>query len=98
MALTLTCPNRAERQVTESKWDAAEQLLLSHPDVTQTTALQTPTHVYAVVRTPEGAVTRIRTKSQEETNPDVGLASPVGTGRVLDLLVGSSVSSHGTRM
>ena len=88
MALTLTIPIPVERQLTESKWDAAEQLLQVHPEIQSSTVLQTPTHVYTVVRTDDGAVSRVRTKSQEETNVD--LASPLGSRGLLPVLVGSS--------
>jgi hypothetical protein len=71
MALTLNVPPPLERQLTESKWDAAEASLQMKPDATQEDALLTPKHVYSVVRTPEGTFARVRTKSREDTNVDV---------------------------
>ena len=71
MALTLNVPPPLERQLTESKWDAAEASLRTNPDATQEDALLTPKHVYSVVRTPEGTFERVRTKSREDTNVDV---------------------------
>jgi hypothetical protein len=72
-SLTLKVPLPAERQVTESKWDAAQQCLAANPEVDAQDALLTPRHVYTVVREPDGTFTRTRTKSREGIN--VGLAS-----------------------
>ncbi len=86
MALTLKVPPRVERQLTEAKWDAAEETLRRHPARVQEIVLTTPTHVYTVERTAEGTLERTRTKSQEE--PNVALdPSPRDRG-VLALLVG----------
>lgn len=86
MALTLKVPRTLERQLTETKWDVAEETLRRHPERSQETVLTTPTHVYSVERAPDGTLERTRTKSQEEPNVDL-VASP-RTGGVLSLLVG----------
>ena len=71
MALTLKAPPPVERQLTESKWDAAEASLRTNPEADEQEALLTPKHSYRVVRTPEGTFERVRTKSREDTNVDV---------------------------
>ena len=84
MALTLNIPPPLERQLTESKWDAAEASLRTNPDATREDALLTPKHAYSVVRTPEGTFARVRIKSREDTNVDVvALARPRGVHCVL---------------
>ena len=84
MALTLNIPPPLERQLTESKWDAAEASLRTNPDATREDALLTPKHAYRVVRTPEGTFARVRIKSREDTNVDVdALARPRGVHCVL---------------
>ena len=88
MALTLKVPPPAERQLTESKWEAAEQSLRENPHQQSAEALLTPKHVYTLHRSPDGALTRTRTKSREEPNVDV--ASPLGAGGVHPLLVGDA--------
>lgn len=98
MALTLKVPTPAERQLTESKWESGEEALRIHPVRTVHTVLETPNHVYTVVRETDGSFSRVRTKSQEETNSDVDLASPLGTRRVLSVLVGSAPDTTGTGM
>ena len=85
LELTLKTPPPAERQLTETKWDAAEQSLRDDPSRQSSNALATPHHVYMVVRNPDGSLTRTRTKSHEETNVDL-VASPCPGGRP-DLLV-----------
>lgn len=87
MALTLKVPAPAERQLTESKWDAAEDFLRLQSSAPLCTILETPNHAYTVVRETDGSFSRVRTKSQEDTNLDVDLASPVGTRRLLPVLV-----------
>ena len=96
MALTLKVPAPAERQLTESKWDAAEDFLRTQTSLPMCTILETPNHVYTVVRETDGSFSRVRTKSQEETNPDVDLASPVGTRRLLPVLVGNAPDTAGS--
>lgn len=91
MALTLKVPPPAERQLTESKWEVAEQTLREDPHRQSADAFLTPNHIYTLHRTPDGALTRIRTKSQEETNVDV--ASPLSTGGVRPVLVGNTTNA-----
>lgn len=79
MALTLKVPPPAERQLTESKWDAAEQSLREDTSLEAYTILATPSHVYTVVRETDGSLSRVRTKSQEETNVDLA-PSPCASG------------------
>jgi hypothetical protein len=88
MALTLKTPPPAERQLTETKWDAAEQTLHDDPSRQSVDVLLTPRHIYTVVRASDGTLTRVRTKSQEETNVD--LAASPGPGGVRPVLVGSA--------
>ena len=78
MALTLNTPLPLERQVTETKWDAAEGSLRASPSLETSTALLTATHVYAIVREPDGSLTRTRTKSREEPNVDLAPSPRVG--------------------
>ena len=96
MALTLNVPPPAERQLTESKWEVAEQSLRENPHQQSAEALLTPKHVYILRRSPDGALTRTRTKSQEETNVDV--ASPLGAGGVRPLLVGNAADAAGCKL
>lgn len=87
MALTLTIPPPAERQLTEAKWEAAESSLRANPSLETSEALLTPQHIYAVVRTTDGTFCRIRTKSHEETNVDLD-CSPRSCD-LRDVLVGA---------
>ena len=88
-SLTLRIPLPVERQVTESKWDAAQQSLTANPAAETEDALMTPGHVYTVVREPDGTFTRTRTKSREGINVDLA-SSP----RARDLLPVSVGHSH----
>ena len=71
MALTIKVPPPLERQVTETKWTVAEGSLRATPALETSTALLTPRHIYAVVRAPDGSLSRTRTKSHEEPNVDL---------------------------
>lgn len=71
MALSIKVPPPLERQVTETKWIVAEGSLRATPSLETFAALLTPTHVYAVVREPDGSLSRTRTKSREEPNVDL---------------------------
>jgi hypothetical protein len=93
MALTLKVPPPAERQLTEAKWDVAEATLRRNPTLQTSNAHLSPKHVYSVVREEDGTFSRVRTKSQEETNQDVDLASPLGAGGVHRLLVGDAADA-----
>jgi hypothetical protein len=95
MALTLNVPPPLERQLTESKWDAAEASLRTNPDATQEDALLTPKHVYSVVRTPEGTFERVRTKSREDTNVDV---AALARSRGVHLVLASPSTDAASRM
>jgi len=88
-SLTLKLPRPLERQLTECKWDAAQQSLTANPEVDAQEALLTPRHVYTVVREPDGTFTRTRTKSREGIN--VGLASPPRAGDLHSVSVGHSL-------
>ena len=88
-SLTLKIPRPVERQLTECKWEAAQQSLTANPDTDIQTALLTPKHVYAVVRDPDGTFTRTRTKSREGIN--VALASSPCPGDRLSVHVGDTV-------
>ena len=88
-SLTLKLPHPLERQLTECKWDAAEQCLTANPETDIQTALLTPKHIYAVVRDPDGTFTRTRTKSREGIN--VALASSPCPGDRLSVHVGDTV-------
>jgi len=88
-SLTLKVPPMLERQLTECKWDAAQQSLAANPKVDAQDALLTPRHVYTVVREPDGTFTRTRTKSREGIN--VGLASSPCAGDLHSLPVGDSL-------
>jgi hypothetical protein len=88
-SLTLKLPPVIERQLTECKWDAAQQSLTANPEAETQDALLTPRHVYTVVREPDGTFTRTRTKSREGIN--VGLASPPCAGDLLSVPVGDSL-------
>jgi hypothetical protein len=88
-SLTLKLPHPLERQLTECKWDAAEQCLTANPETDIQTALLTPKHIYAVVRDPDGTFTRTRTKSREGIN--VALASSPCARDLLSLPVGDSL-------
>ena len=88
MSLTLKVPPPADRQLTESKWEAAEEVLREDPERQSADALLTPKHVYSLRRTPDGSLTRTRTKSREE--PNVDLDSPPCARCLLPLLVGSA--------
>jgi len=88
-SLRLKLPLPLERQVTECKWDAAQQCLTANPETDIQTALLTPKHIYAVVRDPDGTFTRTRTKSREGVNVD--LASSPCPGDLLSVSVGDSL-------
>jgi hypothetical protein len=96
MALTLKVPPPAERQLTETKWDAAEERLRVTPALQTSDALLTPQHVYRVVREPSGTFSRVRTKSQEETNVDL-VASP-RPGHLRHVLVDNAGTATRTDM
>ena len=70
-SLTLKLPLTLERQLTECKWEAAQQSLTANPEAETHDALLTPRHVYTVVREPDGTFTRTRTKSREGINVDL---------------------------
>lgn len=97
MALTLKVPPPADRQLTESKWEAAEDSLRGNASRQAYTILATPTNVYTVVREADGSLTRVRTKSCEEPNVDMA-PSPCARG-LWDLLAGASedAASEGVR-
>ena len=88
MSLTLKVPPPAVRQLTESKWEVAEESLREDPERQSADALLTPKHVYTLHRAPDGSLTRTRTKSREE--PNVDLDSPPCARCLLPVLVGSS--------
>jgi hypothetical protein len=93
MALTLKAPPPADRQLTESKWEVAEQALRENASCHACTILTTPQHAYTLVREPDGSLTRHRTKSQEEPNVDVAPSPCAGGGR--DVLVGAPKDAAG---
>jgi hypothetical protein len=88
MALRLKVPPPLERQVTETKWDAAAETLRVNPDQETSTACLTPTHTYTVVRDADGTLSRVRTKSQEDTNVD--LAPSPRSGGSVPVVVGDA--------
>jgi hypothetical protein len=93
MALTLKVPPPADRQLTESKWEVAEQSLRDDITSRACTILTTPDHVYTLIREPDGSLSRVRTKSQEEPNVDVAPSPCAGGGR--DVLVGAPKDAAG---
>lgn len=48
--LQLPPPPKLERQLTESKWESAEDYLKEHPEKTEVLAAQSRNHIYKVVR------------------------------------------------
>lgn len=96
MSLTLKVPPPVDRQLTESKWEVAEETLRANPTQTSAEALLTPNHVYTLHRSPDGALTRARTKSREETNVD--MASPPGARGVRPLLVGNAADAETSKL